>query len=108
MLNSSPFRIRSVVLSLTLCACVTADLRHDLKSWFERVSDRGFSCDQEDSAEVSEPIFEVVSCDDQGARWDYKYQTKGSGKPKRGPFNGKSTLTVAAIPGEHTYNYGFK
>ena len=50
----------------------------DLRAWFRRVNDVSSTCDDfgdlSDSEVAEEPLFTVVDCQQNGARWDYKYQ----------------------------------
>ncbi len=61
------------LVAILACATVASD---ELKEWYKNVNDINFVCDQlgEGSEVADDPIFSVVDCDDDGARWDYKYQ----------------------------------
>jgi hypothetical protein len=54
----------------------------------------------------AEPIFRIVSCDDEGSVWKFKY-TGGKGPRKIFKGSGKLAFTKQITP-PHGYDYGMK
>ena len=88
----------------------------ELEKWLSDIQDKKFqaSCDAaaasnpsvEGEPVAAPPLYKIVSCNDKGAVWQFKY---AGGKGKKRIFHGKGKLTFSKLSSPpYGYDYGMK